>query len=299
MSDSAGSRLVPRIAGRSVLALAVVLLAVLVATTLRSVDRSRRAEVSRLAGLLSLREGMTVAEIGAGSGWLTVEVAQRVGPSGRVYSTELSVARLDDIRQAAREAGLSNVTVLEAGERATNLSAACCDAIFMRRVYHHLSDPSPILTSIHEALRARGRLVIIEFRPDGPVGWVTRMGVDQAALIKAVTAVGFAVVTTEKWPGWDHYVAVFEKSAKHSEAAQKALDTWNLAHVSIWVGQTMSRRLAQPSSSRNVSRQRVALMGNAAERVLQRFRGFWKGDFSEGLLPILDLIGKLPKASWT
>jgi predicted methyltransferase len=102
---------------------------------------------------------------------------------------------------------------LAAGERATNLSAVCCDAIFMRRVYHHLSAPSPILAGIHEALRPGGRLVIIEFRPDGLVGMVTRMGIDRAALIDAVTAAGFDVVTSEEWPGWDHYVAVFEKSA--------------------------------------------------------------------------------------
>lgn len=213
MTDPTGSRFALRTTRRRVLVVAVVLLAVLMATMLSSADRSRRAEVNRLAELLSLREGMTVAEIGAGSGWLTVEVARRVGPSGRVYSTELSAARLDEIRQAAGEAGLRNVTVLEAAERTTNLPAACCDAIFMRRVYHHLSDPSPILTSIHAALRSGGRLVIIEFRPDGLVGMVTRMGVDRAALIDTVTAAGFEVVTTEGWPGWDHYVVVFEKSA--------------------------------------------------------------------------------------
>ena len=221
MTDPTSPRLAPRTTRRRVLVFAVVLLAVLMATMLRSADRSRRAEVNRLAELLSLREGMTVAEIGAGSGWLTVEVAQRVGPSGRVYSTELTAVRLDEIRQAAGEAGLRNVTVLEAGARATNLSAACCDAIFMRRVYHHLSDPSPILTSIHEALRSGGRLVIIEFRPDGLVGRVTRMGVDRAALIEAVTAVGFEVVTTEEWPRWDHYVAVFEKSAAAAHRTER------------------------------------------------------------------------------
>jgi precorrin-6B methylase 2 len=196
-----------------VLMVAGVLLAGLIVTALLTTTRSRRAEVSRLVELLSLREGMTVAEIGAGSGWLTIEVAQRVGPSGRVYSTELTAARLDEIREAAGKAGLRNVTVLQAGARATNLSATCCDAIFMRRVYHHLNDPAAILTSIHEALRSGGRLVIIEFRPDGLVGRVTRMGVDRAALIEAVTAAGFEVVTTEEWPRWDHYVAVFEKSA--------------------------------------------------------------------------------------
>jgi precorrin-6B methylase 2 len=166
-----------------------------------------------LADLLSLREGLTVGEIGAGRGWLTVEVAKRIGPSGRVYSTELSAARLNDIRRAVGEAALTNVTVLEAGERATNLPAGCCEAIFMRRVYHHLSEPSAILASIHEALKPGGRLVIIEFRPDGLVGMVTRMGIDRAKLIDAVTAAGFEVVITREWPGWDHYVAVFNKPA--------------------------------------------------------------------------------------
>ncbi|RPH63917.1 MAG: methyltransferase domain-containing protein [Acidobacteria bacterium] len=213
MKDPTGPRRTPGTARRRVLMLAVALLAVLIVTILWSANRSRRAEVNRLVELLSLREGMTVAEIGAGSGWLTVEVAQRVGPSGRVYSTELSAARLDDIRQAASEAGLGNVTVRQAGDRATNLPAACCDAIFMRRVYHHLSEPSPIVASIHEALRSGGRLAIIEFRSDGLLGKVTRMGFDRTALIDAVTAGGFNVLSTDEWPGWDHYVAVFEKSA--------------------------------------------------------------------------------------
>jgi precorrin-6B methylase 2 len=141
------------------------------ATAFLLAQRSRRAEVDRLAELLSLREGMTVADIGAGTGWLTVEVAQRVGRSGRVYSTEISAARLRDIRQAAAAAGLSNVIVSEAGERATGLPSGCCDAIFMRRrVYHHRSAPSAILTSIHEALRPGGRLLIIDFRPERLVG---------------------------------------------------------------------------------------------------------------------------------
>jgi ubiquinone/menaquinone biosynthesis C-methylase UbiE len=189
-----------------------VVLAALVGTMLLLADRSRRTEVHRLGQLLPLREGMTVGEIGAGRGWLTVEVAHRAGPSGHVYSTELSAARLDDIRRAVADGGLTNVTVVEAGERRTNLPAGCCDAIFMRRVYHHLTEPSAILASIHEALKPGGRLVIIEFRHSGLVGRMTRMGIDADGLISAVTAAGFELLTTGRWPGWDHYVAVFEKS---------------------------------------------------------------------------------------
>jgi precorrin-6B methylase 2 len=161
------------------LVFAVVVLAGSTAAMRWSANRSRRAEVTRLAERLSLHEGMTVAEIGAGTGWLTVEVAQRVGPSGRVYSTELTAPRLDAIRHAAREAGVSNVTVLEAGDRTTNLSASCCDAIFMRRVYHHLSDAPAVTASLRKALKAGGRLAIIEFRQDGILGRVFRMGTEQ------------------------------------------------------------------------------------------------------------------------
>lgn len=76
MMDPTSARPVLRTARRRrMLILAVVVLAVLTATMLWSAGRSRRAEVTRLAELLSLREGMTVAEIGAGTGWLTVEVA--------------------------------------------------------------------------------------------------------------------------------------------------------------------------------------------------------------------------------
>jgi precorrin-6B methylase 2 len=186
-------------------------LAAVAETTLLLAQRSRRAEVSRLAELLSLREGATVADIGAGTGWLTVEVARRVGPSGRVYSTEISVDRLTDIRRAAAAAGLSNVIVLEAGERATGLPSECCEAIFMRHVYHHLSDQSAILSSVHDALKPGGRLVIIDFRPDRLVGTLTRMGVDRAEVIRAATSKEFEVITADEWPGWDHYVVVFAK----------------------------------------------------------------------------------------
>jgi precorrin-6B methylase 2 len=186
-------------------------LAAVAATTFLLAQRSRRAEVSRLVELLALREGTTVADIGAGTGWLTVEVARRVGQAGRVYSTEISVEQLAGIRRVAAAAGLSNVIVLEAGERATGLPSECCDAIFMRRVYHHLSAPSAILASIHDALKPGGRLVIIDFRPDRLVGALTRMGVDRAEVIRAGTSTGFEVVSTDEWPGWDHYVVVFVK----------------------------------------------------------------------------------------
>jgi precorrin-6B methylase 2 len=200
-----------RVARTRALIVGGAVLVAVAATAFLLAQQSRRAEVSRLAEVLSVRQGMTVADIGAGTGWLSVEVARRVGQSGRVYSTEISVDRLADIRRAAAEAGLSNVIVQEAAERATGLPSECCDAIFMRRVYHHLTARSATLTSIHDALKPGGRLVIIDFRPDGLVGTLTRMGVHQAEVIRAATSTGFEVITADERPGWDHYVVVFLK----------------------------------------------------------------------------------------
>lgn len=191
-----------------VAALAVVAVLVLLFVALR---RPSDREVDLLVNALGIREGAAIGEIGAGDGWLSVEVARRVGPSGRVYSTELDTGRLDEIRATAREAGLSNVTVIEAASQSTSLTPDCCDAIFMRRVYHHLDDPRLIIADINRALKPTGRLAIIEFESGGLVGAVTGEGIDRADLIAQVTGGGFELVTVEEWPGLAHYVAVFRK----------------------------------------------------------------------------------------
>ena len=123
------------------------------------------SEVARLAPLLELGPGRTAGEVGAGSGGMAVFMAERLGPAGRMYATEIDRGRLADIREAVEAAELENVTVLEAGERQTNLPAGCCDAVYMRRVYHHLTDPAAIGASLFEAVRAGGRLAVIDFPP--------------------------------------------------------------------------------------------------------------------------------------
>jgi ubiquinone/menaquinone biosynthesis C-methylase UbiE len=188
---------------------AVAALALLAFLLFRPNDR----EPGLLVEALSIRAGDRIGEIGAGDGWLSVEVAKRVGPSGHVYSTELDADRLDEIRAAAREAGLSNITAIEAAERSTKLMPACCDAVFMRRVFHHLSDPAAIVADLEDTLRPGGRLAVIEFESSGLLGTVTREGIDRNDLIGRVTRGGFELITVEEWPGLDHYVAVFRKSA--------------------------------------------------------------------------------------
>lgn len=146
-----------------VIALAVAVSAASVCT--RAQDNSR--DLKRLVDALGITPGMRVAEIGAGSGALTVLVAGHVGRDGRVYSTEVGEERLEGLRSAVAAASLTNVTVLAAGDDDTNLPAGCCDAIFMRNVYHHFENPAAINRSLLASLTRGGRLAIIDFPPRG------------------------------------------------------------------------------------------------------------------------------------
>ena len=186
---------------------------VVVAAVLLLAGGDGETEVDRLARLLDLEPGDTVADVGAGTGWLSVEVAQRVGPGGRVFATELSASRRDDIREAVAAAGLGNVAVVEAGARDTNLSPACCDAIFHRRVYHHLADPAATNASLYAALRPGGRLAVIELEFGGIFGFLRAWPhwTDDEQLVAEVTAAGFTHVATAEWPLAAHYAAVFSK----------------------------------------------------------------------------------------
>ena len=122
-------------------------------------------EVPQLAAVLELKPGMTVADVGAGGGAVTVVLGKWMGP-GRVFATDIGAQQLQLIRDYVMREGLTNVTVIEGRPTATNLPDACCDAIFLRDVYHHLTDPESMNKSLHASLKPGGRLAVIDFPPE-------------------------------------------------------------------------------------------------------------------------------------
>jgi ubiquinone/menaquinone biosynthesis C-methylase UbiE len=122
-------------------------------------------EVPLLVDILALEPGMAVADVGAGFGAWTIRFSKWIGPSGRVFATEIGASQLASLRESVKKEGLTNVTVVEGAPRSTNLPANCCDAIFIRDAYHHLTEPQDILKSFAAALKPGGRLAIIDFPP--------------------------------------------------------------------------------------------------------------------------------------
>jgi ubiquinone/menaquinone biosynthesis C-methylase UbiE len=177
-------------------------------------------EVERLAAWLEVEPGTRIADVGAGDGTFALALARRVGPSGQVYATELDAERLAAIRQAVADARLSNVTVIAGAVSSTNLPDACCEALFHRLVYHHLTDPAAINADIFRALRPGGRLVIIDFEPGGIMNWIDRPetadhhgghGTPKATVMQEVTRTGFQWSRgPESWRGRT-YAVLFKR----------------------------------------------------------------------------------------
>jgi len=185
--------------------IAITVAAIAICTTGLTADDTSQA--AKLFELLELRPDMSVADIGAGSGEMSILMAKRLTLPGRVYSTDINQDRLREIRTAAAREHLDNVTVLEGAEKTTNLPDGCCDAIFIRNVYHHFADPASMNRSVFSALKAGGRLAIIDFVPrsgsDLPAGTPTSRGghgVTADAVAQEVTEAGFTrVQVIEHW----------------------------------------------------------------------------------------------------
>jgi ubiquinone/menaquinone biosynthesis C-methylase UbiE len=176
--------------------------------------RADGPEMPRLRQVLGLEKGAAVADVGAGKGGLTFALASEVGSNGRVFSTEIDPGRLRALREAVAAARLDNVTVVEASASETGLPLNCCDAIVLRRVYHHLTDPPGINASLLRSLRPGGVLAVIDFPPPF---FFSRgsFGVSAKAVISEVTGSGFKLVRLiDDWPGrgpLGSYCAVFRK----------------------------------------------------------------------------------------
>ena len=193
------------------------LLAVLLAWACRA-TADAGAEIARLAGLMQWKAGTVAADIGAGDGRWSFAAAAKVGPSGRVYATEIDEKKLAELRSEVKRRNLSNVTVVTSSAGDTGLSPACCDAIFLRRVYHHLTKPAEFDAKIVASLKSGGRLAIIDFAPRAGLDPVEGIpsnrgghGIPEKLVIQELTAAGLQLEReVQDWPD-DSYCVIFLK----------------------------------------------------------------------------------------
>lgn len=162
-------------------------------------ERSEEEAPDTALDLLKIAAGAAVADIGAGSGFMTMRLAQRVGPSGRVYANDVQPQMLQMLQRRVERAHLTNVVLVQGDLDNPRLPASALDLELLVDVYHEFSQPQAMLRGLRDALRPGGRLVLLEYRkedPSIPIKPEHKMSVREAKL--EVEAEGFALAAVDE-----------------------------------------------------------------------------------------------------
>ena len=182
---------------------------------------ARGPEMPRIREALKLQPGMAIADVGAGKGQLSAALAGEVGGDGRIFATDVDADRVQALREKFSREKLANVSVVHGTASNTRLPRACCDAIVVRRAYHHLTQPMEMNASLREALRPGGVLAVIDMAPVWP--WPPEgvpknrggHGVASTLVVEELTRSGFALVAVlGDWPSpplHKSYCALFRR----------------------------------------------------------------------------------------
>ncbi len=118
----------------------------------------------KIVAAVGIKPGMSVADIGAGTGLFTLPFSEAVGPDGTVYAVEIAKNFLEHIRARAAKANAANVRTTLCNERSVELPEASVDLAFICDVYHHFEYPKSTLETLHRAIKPGGELVLIDFK---------------------------------------------------------------------------------------------------------------------------------------
>jgi len=171
----------------------------------------KRMEIIAASGV---KPGMTVADIGAGTGLFTMLFADAVKPGGSVYAVDISPAFIDYIQETAKKRRVRNVTAVLSDGTDTQLPEASVDLAYLSDVYHHFEHPAETLASIRKALKPQGRMVVIDYeRIPGrtPKARIEHVRVDKQTAIGEIEAAGFSLVEEKKKMMRDNYFLVFTR----------------------------------------------------------------------------------------
>ena len=171
-------------------------------------ERDNRNEAQTVMDLAAIREGMTVADIGAGEGYYTVRLAGRVGRKGRVLAQDIDAGALHRLGARVEHDRLDNVSIKPGAPDDPRLPAQSFDRIFMVHMYHEVAEPYAFLWRLWPALKQGGQVVVVDL--DRPTD---QHGIPPALLFCEFKASGFRLVGFHRKPGISGYYAQFEAAA--------------------------------------------------------------------------------------
>ena len=172
-------------------------------------EREDEEAPSKALDALEFKPGMVVADIGAGSGYYSSRIAKRVGPTGRVYATDIQPGMIEILDRRIKSEGVTNITTVLGGMDDPRLPPASIDLAIMVDVYHELQQPQVFLQRLKETFKPNGRLVLLEFRkedPKVPILEVHKMSV--AEVKQEMEAEGFVLDKVIDVLPWQHIIVL-------------------------------------------------------------------------------------------
>jgi predicted methyltransferase len=167
-------------------------------------ERDDAGEPRQLARLLAIKPGMTVADIGAGSGYYAVRLSEIVGARGRIIAEDVVPEYLRSLRKRVRDLGLQNVSISQGEPHDPKLPAGSLDIAILVHMYHEIAQPYALLYNLVPALKPGGRVGIVDaFRP------TSEHGTPPSLLRCELAAVGYREISLNQLTGSDAYLAIF------------------------------------------------------------------------------------------
>jgi SAM-dependent methyltransferase len=178
---------------------------------LEGVDRDVWQRPDQIMDALGIGDGSVVADLGAGSGWLTIRLARRVGPNGRVYAEDIQKQMIEVINRRLPRENLTNVHVKQGEPADPKLPEGALDAVLIVDAYHEMEQPVALLRNVARALKPRGRIGIVDFTMEGGgPGPALDERVDPERVIREAQAAGLRLLARPDFLRYQ-YMLVFGK----------------------------------------------------------------------------------------
>ncbi|HTU16850.1 MAG TPA: methyltransferase domain-containing protein [Gemmataceae bacterium] len=180
-------------------------------------EREKQEQPKKLLKALEIKPGMVVADIGAGSGYHSFRLAEKVGPKGKVLAVDIQKEMLAIIRERMKKQKVENIEPVLGTENDPKLPAGGVDLILMVDVYHEFSFPYEMTVALTKALKPGGRLVFVEFRrEDEKVPILLAHKMTEKQVLAEMEPHPLKHVITVKSLPWQH-VIIFEKKGAKEE----------------------------------------------------------------------------------
>jgi SAM-dependent methyltransferase len=177
-------------------------------------DRDQWQKPDLIMDALAIFDGAVVADLGAGGGWFSIQLARRVGPNGIVYAEDIQPQMVEAIDRRMRREGLTNVQTRHGTPDDPRLPAGRLDAVLIVDAYHEIEDPVALLRNVARSLKPSGRVGIVDFNAGcGGPGPALEERANPDMVIQVAEMAGLRLQTREAVPPFQ-YLLVFVRNAQ-------------------------------------------------------------------------------------